>query len=387
MGGVRALICGTVCLLAAACGGSKTVSHPVPSRSAFSSVGSAQSGLQAPGAAPAPACAEATDGNAGAGGATTGADSNELSWADGDPGNVVVDALNVYWAQGAYQIWGMPLAGGSAVLLADQQSLPHGLAVDGTYIYWLNTDGSVMKAPIAGGAWTELATGPVAELSDPGQRGLALDADSVYWINSATGQSDGQVLKVSKNGGKVTVLADGEFHPVAIAVDSVNVYYTTFGWGFQDNPVATGRVLKVPALGGTPTVIASGQSSPNALVVDSTNVYWSNLFGNNIMKAALNDGAPVMLATVQGTPQDLAVDSEHVYWLQGFANDDAVMSAPLAGGDATVLDSSAPGNLTPFSIALDCHHVYWTGATLGVVDPGNTANDVDPDGGVLVVAK
>jgi len=316
----------------------------------------------------------------------TGDDSKTLSWADGDPGNLVVDALNVYWAQSYDQILGMPLAGGTPVLIADQQSLPHGLAVDGTFIYWFNTDGSLMKAPIAGGAWTELATGPVAQLSDPSQRGLALDADNVYWINSATGQSDGQVLKVSKNGGQVTVLADHEFHPDAIAVDSMNVYYTTLGWGFLDNPVALGRVLKVPVTGGTPTVIASGQSSPTALVVDSSNVYWANLFGNNIMKAALNGGAPVILATVQGTPQDLAVDSEHVYWLQDFVNNHTLMRASLAGGDALALNPSAP-YLSPFSIALDCNHVYWTAATLGVIDLGNAANDVDPDGGVLVTTK
>jgi hypothetical protein len=331
------------------------------------------------------ACDDTAD--AGAGGATTSTDSQMLSWADGDPGNLVIDALNVYWVQGADRILGMPLAGGSAVLIADQQSLPHGLAVDGAFIYWLNTDGSVMKAPIAGGAWTELATGPIAERSDPGQRGLALDADNVYWVNAATGESDGQVLKVSKNGGKVSVLADKEFHPVAIAVDSLNVYYTTFGWGFQDNPIAAGRVLKVPVTGGTPTVLASGQSSPSALALDSNNVYWANLFGNSIMKAALNGGAPVVLATALGTTADLAVDSENVYWLQDFVNDDTIMRAPLAGGDAVALSSSAPGNLVPFSIALDCNHVYWTAATLGVVDPGNSANDVDPDGGVLMIAK
>lgn len=311
---------------------------------------------------------------------------NTLSWAKGEPGNVVVDTLNVYWAQNG-QVLGMPLAGGSAVVLADQQSLPHGLAVDGTFVYWLSTDGSVMKAPIAGGPWTELATGPVAQLFGPTERGLVLDADHVYWINSATGESDGQILKVSKNGGEITVLADGEFHPAAIAVDSDSVYYTTFGWGFQDNPVAQGRVLRVPITGGTPTVIASGQSSPSALAVDSNSVYWANYFGNSIMQAPLQGGAPVTLATVRGIPDDLAIDSEHLYWLQDFVNDAAVMRVSLTGGDAVELNTSAPGYLEPFSIALDCQHVYWTGATIAYIDLGNPANDVDSEGGVLGIAK
>jgi hypothetical protein len=309
-----------------------------------------------------------------------------LSWAKGNPGTVAVDALNVYWAQG-HEVLGRPLTGGSPVVIADRQSLPHGLAVDGTFIYWLTTDGSLMKAPIAGGAWTELATGPVMPLFGTSDRGLVLDGDNVYWVNCATGQSDGQVLKVSKNGGKITVLADGEFHPLAIAVDANNVYYTTVGWGFHDYPVAVGRVLKVPVTGGTPTVIASGQSSPNALAVDSNSVYWANYFGNSIMKAPLNGGAPVTLATVRGTPQDLVLDSAYLYWLQGFVNDDAVLRIPLAGGDAVALTTSAPGNLAPFSIALDCNHVYWTGATLGYTDLANPANDVDAEGGVLVIDK
>jgi sugar lactone lactonase YvrE len=276
----------------------------------------------------------------------------------------------------------MPLAGGAPVLLADQQSLPHGLAVDGSFIYWLNTDGSVMKAPIAGGAWTELATGPVAQLFQSGDRGLALDADNVYWVNAATGQSDGQVLKVAKKGGKVTVLVSGEFHPVAVAVDSVNVYYTTLGWGPRDAPTATGRVLKVPVNGGAPTVIASDQSSPTALSVDASNVYWANFFGNGIMAAAIAAGAPVMLTSAPGTLKDLAVDSEHVY----FVNDNVIMRVLLAGGASAAL-GSAPGNLAPFSIAFDCNHVYWTGATVPVVDRRNLLNSVDSDGGVLVIAK
>lgn len=313
-------------------------------------------------------------------------DANRFGWSKGDPGNVAVDAMNVYWARG-YQVLGMPRAGGSVVVIADEQSLPHGLASDGKFVYWLNTDGSVMKAPIAGGAWTELATGPVMPLFGTSDRGLALDADNVYWVNCGSGKSDGQVLKVSKNGGKVTVLADGEFHPVAIAVDADNVYYTTLGWGFQDNPLAVGRVLKVPVMGGTPTVIASGQSSPNALAVDSSGVYWSNYFGNSMMKAPLNGGAPVTLATVQGTPKDFALDSAYLYWLQDTTNDERVMRVPLAGGDAVRLSTSALGNLVPFSIALDCSHVYWTAATLGYADLRNPLNDIPPEGGVLVIDK
>ena len=99
--------------------------------SSFAHVGRAQAGLQAVGSAAAPDCDDAgASASAGAGGELNAGAPNTLSWEKGDPGNIVVDALNVYWAQG-FQILGMPLTGGSPVLLADQQSLPHGLAVDG----------------------------------------------------------------------------------------------------------------------------------------------------------------------------------------------------------------------------------------------------------------
>ncbi len=54
--------------------------------------------------------------------------------------------------------------------------------------------------------------------------------------------------------------------PAGIAVDGVNVYFTS--------DTGAGAVLLVPLAGGTPSTFAAGQGYPNTIALDPQNAYW-----------------------------------------------------------------------------------------------------------------
>jgi len=71
---------------------------------------------------------------------------------------------------------------------------------------------------------------------------LRLDSENIYWINSGRNQrGTGEVVKASKAGGQVTVLAGGEDVITGIDVDGASVYWTSMR-----------GVFKVPKAGGGP---------------------------------------------------------------------------------------------------------------------------------------
>ena len=143
-----------------------------------------------------------------------------------------------------------------------------------------------------------------------GPRGLAVDASSVYWTNSATGN----VVKVALTGGSPVTLASGQSEPWGIAVDATSVY-----WATNVNP---GTIMKVPLGGGSPVTLASGQN-PMGVAIDcpitsscSTTNIWTNVLPGAVMKVSRSGGSPITLASGLNTPYRIAVDTYNptVYW-------------------------------------------------------------------------
>ena len=286
------------------------------------------------------------------GGPTTTILSEESS-----PSAFVVAGNNIY-ALGESTVMTVPVSGGQPVTLASGQVFTYGIATDSTNIYWTHLEGGgpIKKMPLAGGAPTTLA--PLATEYSPSA--IAVDATSVYWLNTTSAgygllpPYHTAIMKTSLGGGTPVILAsDTEPNPrggsYGIAVDATSVYWintsNTVGGGFS-------TLMKVPIGGGTPTTLASGSFSPSAIgqiAVDATSVYWVNSSdyrsaNGSVMAVAREGGTPTTLAARQTTAGGLAIDATSVYWTTGgdTYGDGAVLKTPKipVGCDLTVASNA-----------------------------------------------
>jgi hypothetical protein len=120
------------------------------------------------------------------------------------PGSVFgfgIDATSAYFTTVEFSatVMRVPLAGGAPVMLASGSAQPMGLAVDGARAYWTNastshtfnatpgTDGTVLSVPIAGGTTMPLAP----DQTEPAA--IAANGTTVCWTTIAAGPGSGSV--------------------------------------------------------------------------------------------------------------------------------------------------------------------------------------------------
>lgn len=245
--------------------------------------------------------------------------------------------------------------------LCDQSSchaepLGGAIAADGEDIYYVS-QGKLMKVPRGGGVSTVLAE------FQWNPWGIAVDSTSVYWTEPEGFRgmdgghvADGVVMRVSRLGGAPDKLISGiTVHSVIgpqqnIALDETNIYWTDLGT-FDGHDSADGSVNKISKAGGPAMTIASGEDAPYAIAADGTNVYWTAIGSNSpgLMTVSRDGGTATVLAPVGGG-QSLAVGGGYAYW----GASSALMRVPTVGGDPIPIASGVS-----WAIATDSENVYW----------------------------
>jgi hypothetical protein len=274
------------------------------------------------------------------------------------PSGLAVSNGVVYWTNydTGQNVMSVPVTGGTPAIVASNQDYPWAIAVDAKNVYWTNYDnagavsggttnsGAVLQTPIGGGTVTTLTTG----LEDP--YGIAVDSKNVYFSTYA----GGRIKKVPIGGGTVTVLAENQPNPCYIAVSGGNVYWTNY---------ANGTVSTVPTSGtgpSTPTVLATDAAGDNA---NGIGVYGATVFfaasnpNGVIWSVPTTGGSAKALTPNQDYPWAVAVDSTNVYWVND-VDPGSLLSVPLAGGTVTTL---AAGLVSPTAVAVDSTGVYTAG--------------------------
>jgi len=202
----------------------------------------------------------------------------------------------------------------------------------------------------AGPECTGLAEPEALAIARPCVGFAVADADHIYW----TEHCEGRVMKVSASGGEPVVVADGQLHPAALALDERYLYWTNLGSGGSKD----GTVVRMVKAGGPITVLAAAQKLPWRLAIYGPRVYWTNLFAAAPVMSVRKDGSepPDLVAEGGQHARGIAVDVSGVYWAD--FDQGAILRCPLAGCEqAPVL--VAEDQLTAISVRLDDSRVYW----------------------------
>ncbi len=185
--------------------------------------------------------------------------------------------------------------GGSSVLQAHGPIC--GVAVSPTHLYW-NEWGTITRLDLDNGGAPQALTGGL------GCGGLALDAQYLYWANSAGGIARANLDGSAANPNFIS----GPNEPCGVAVAGGYVYWISrFGW-------SVGRA-RLDGGGVEPSLIEASGVSGCGLAVSGPYLYWAGAEG--IGRANL-DGTGAIPQFVPGYRQvsGLAVWGPHLYWTE-----------------------------------------------------------------------
>jgi len=222
--------------------------------------------------------------------------------------------------------------------LAKDEPMPAQITTDATHVWWRVGGGFVRSAKTGGG--TEIVAMTDDEVGD-----IAAADGKLYY--TALQKGDIVVVEPDK---MPEILVPGQNHPLRIAVDAQNVYWTTTGSGKKD-----GTVMKAPRAGGAPVKLAGEQWLPDNLVIDGRRVYWSmpKRGGNAVLSVTLDGIEPLTLAQDVGDVKSLAVDASYLY----IGTQKAVKRVPRKGGPVEDVVPDTGGLVS--QLVLDATHLFW----------------------------
>lgn len=278
------------------------------------------------------------------------------------PAAIVTDGQALYWANGGDgTIAWVPTQGlsSSPTLLVSGEDDPRGIAVDASNVYWMNRAGAVRAAPVhpsspgPSGA-TTLATIDVGPLGLP-PIGVAVTSFTDVFVVRTDGtiaQPGSVVMSIPRGGGAAVTVARAPGMPVALALDTQQVYWATALVDPHTSLAVGGTILAAPVGGGGPIVLANDLCGTFcAMALDAGHLYW--VVGDAIRAVPLSGGPATTLATVAASPVALAADGDAVYAIDAAG---VLSKIPASGGEATVLAKLDGAG----SLAVDATNVYGT---------------------------
>ncbi|HEY8133090.1 MAG TPA: DUF5050 domain-containing protein, partial [Thermoanaerobaculia bacterium] len=234
------------------------------------------------------------------------------------------------------------------------------IAIDETNIYFITADdaatGSLYSIPRGGGMPTQLAT----KLPAPIQ--LVFDTNSIYWINLGTivGQdlaADGSIEKIGKDGTGRQLLADKLSAPLELVVDATDVYIAETG--LADDNTSAG-VRKVSKSGGAVSKITDGETVLS-VATSATDIFYSTLTDEtaSIFRIAKTGGTPQMLIDDVLGFTLIIVDSKLYAAVIDLNGSSPILSIPVLGGALRIVVNA---ELDTGSFAVDDCAVYYATA-------------------------
>jgi len=243
-----------------------------------------------------------------------------------DGETMALDATHAYFAGGIRgTILKLPKQGGSLETIVTGEKEPTSIAVDSSGVYWGNwssydmgpvADGSIARSGVDGSTVTLLAESLLYV------RGIALDAENVYFVSA----SDEQLYRLPKSGGTPVVIATGLYDPSGPVLDADGIYVRTRARA--DDPEGEDAIVRVSREGGDQQVLVSERYGIDALGVHAGYVYYTRSGGfvscdrpsGVVRRVSTSGGTPTDVAVEQSDPALIAVDESGVYWTNGSAS-------------------------------------------------------------------
>ncbi len=192
-----------------------------------------------------------------------------------------------YGGYSALNIFSAPSSGGSASTIRITAGGGF-FGVANSLVYYGSGFNYINSVTTSGGNPTQLA-------SDVWVRGVALDANAIYYYSSK------DLRKYSFSSGTITPLVTGNPSEVGVFIDANNVYFNI-----------NGNIGMVPKGGGTVTILVSSGTA-NGYASDGINLFYMD--ANAIKSIPVIGGTPLALTSIPANSlSGIVVDGGYIYW-------------------------------------------------------------------------
>jgi hypothetical protein len=267
---------------------------------------------------------------------------------------IAVSGAGVTWGTSDGFIQTLPFAAGAQpIMVAQGEGDVKDIVVDGEFAY-VEADGPHCQY----GNWCirriSLVPGkyPATTLANVGNYStrLALDAQALYLF------SHDALLRVPTNTPGLPTMQELASNqgprPTGVALDREYAY-----WGSNGDTEAIVKRLRLDGSDAAPQHLAAGLKQVDAVAVDDVNVYWTTGgAGRTVQMTPKQGGAPVITLATEETDAavTIAVDDVNVYW-GGGGGSFGFKKVPKCGGDKR----QAAGGTSVFGIVPWMGNVYW----------------------------